>query len=81
MSPLKEMRTKAGLTQTEVANRLNIRQTTVSMWETGSAAPKTKTLNTIASLYGCSVDDLLKDVEGSQKAPQGFQLAGGPEDN
>ena len=54
-------REKAGLTQREVAEKLNIDQSAVSLWENGKNNPRTALLTAIAELYGCTVDDLLKE--------------------
>lgn len=56
---IKEQRIKAGITQKSLADRLNVQQSTVSMWETGKAAPATKRLGEIASALGCGIVDLL----------------------
>ena len=59
MDTLKSLRVRAGMTQRVVASALGLKQTTVSMWENGTNMPRAETLPKIASLYGCSIDDLL----------------------
>lgn len=54
-------RTKAGLSQLEVAKKLGVTDAAVSMWETGKTAPRASLLLQIANLYGCTVDDLLNE--------------------
>lgn len=53
-------REKAGLTQREVAEKLGIVQSAISLWETGRTYPKASLLVKVAELYNCSVDDLLR---------------------
>ena len=67
-SAFKPMRERSGMTQAEVAERLGLRQTSVSMWETGDAFPRAEMLPKIASLYGCTIDDLLQRTENSAEA-------------
>ena len=55
----KQLRTKTGLTQSEVANTLNIVTSTVSKWETSVTIPDQSILPKLASLYNCSTDYLL----------------------
>lgn len=52
-------RENVGLTQKEVADRLGIDQSAVSLWETGKTAPRASVLVRLAGLYGCTVDELL----------------------
>lgn len=52
-------RQKAGLSQAAAAKQLGISAASVSQWETGKTAPDSKRLLDIASLYGCTVDELL----------------------
>ena len=59
----KNMRKKAGYGQKTVAKRLGISNTTISMWETGASLPRADLLPKIAALYGCTVDDLLRDED------------------
>lgn len=54
-------RENAGLTQTEVAEKMSVDQSAVSHWETGRTRPRAGQLVKLAVLYCCSVDDLLKE--------------------
>lgn len=56
---LKELRKKAGLTQIEVAERLNISQAAYAYYETAKKEPKIDTLHRLADLYQTSVDYLI----------------------
>lgn len=56
---LKKLREKAGMTQKEVAEKIGVGQSSVSMWEIGKSTPQTKLLIKIAELYGCSVYEIL----------------------
>lgn len=51
----------AGYTQQQVAEALNVSQSTVAMWDTGDASPRSAKLIEIAKLYGCTVDELLQE--------------------
>lgn len=55
---LKELRKRAGLSQADVAAELQIRQTTVCMWEAGVNMPRAALLPKLAELYHCSINDL-----------------------
>lgn len=65
---IKTLRKEAGLTQTELAQKLSIKQTTVSCWETGKAKPSPEMLMTLAKLFHVSVDYLLGTEAQSQPA-------------
>ena len=62
MKALKEFRLGAGWTQAQVAEYLGVRPSAVTMWETGERKPNIVTLKKLAQLFGCTTDDLLKDV-------------------
>ena len=62
----KRYRENSGLTQLEAAEKLNVSQSTVSMWETGVNLPRVEKLREISRLYNCTVDDLLKEDEETQ---------------
>ena len=53
-------RTKAGLSQAAVAERLGISAASVCQWETGKNLPRSDKLIEIADLYGCTIDELLR---------------------
>ena len=59
----KKQRELANLTQSAVAEALDVQRTTVSMWETGDSLPNPRLLPAIAKLYHCTVDELLADAE------------------
>ena len=60
---LKNARIRAGLTQEEVAEKLKIDQSAISLWETGRNGPKVSRLPEIAKLFGTTIDELLKEDE------------------
>lgn len=57
--PLKQLRDRADLTQTELGRKLNIAPSTVSMWEQGHRAPDYDMLKRIANFFNVSTDYLL----------------------
>jgi transcriptional regulator with XRE-family HTH domain len=59
MTAIANFRKSIGMTQAQLAKELNIRQSTVSMWEMGINMPRTDTLLKLAAIFGCTVDDLL----------------------
>lgn len=60
---LKELRTRAGLRQDDVAKKLDVNQAAVSRWEAGETKPSRKYHKKLAKLYGCTVDELLVTEE------------------
>lgn len=52
-------RVKAGLTQTELAEKLGVSGQSVSLWEQGRAKPSIERLVQCSELFGCSTDYLL----------------------
>lgn len=54
------LRKEKGMTQAELADRLDITNKAVSKWETGESFPETAQLVPIARIFGVSVDELLK---------------------
>lgn len=47
----------------EVAKALGVSDAAVCQWEKGETTPNGKRLPEIAKLYGCTVDDLLREDE------------------
>ena len=54
-------RKSTGLSQPEAARELGVDQSAVCLWETGKTLPRTALLPKLATLYGCSVDELLRE--------------------
>lgn len=54
-------RKRSGLTQVELADKLNYSDKAISKWERGDSIPDVLTLAQLAELFGITVDDLLKD--------------------
>lgn len=57
---LKKFRLAKGLTQEQVAEKLNVNSQTVSRWECGTTLPDVLTLPDLARLYEVTVDDFYK---------------------
>lgn len=56
---LKELRTKNGLTQDEMAEKLFVTRQAVSRWENGETVPSTDTLKMISKTFNVSINTLL----------------------
>lgn len=59
MNRIKQHREACGLTQNELANVLDVSQSTVAMWETEKALPRARVLMRLADVLDCTVDNLL----------------------
>lgn len=56
-------RKKAGLSVREVMKALNVTDAAVYLWETRRTNPMVSKLEKLAKLYGCTVDELLREDE------------------
>lgn len=54
-----ELRTKKGLSQDELAEKLYVTRQAVSRWETGETIPNTETLKRLSKLFDVSINTLL----------------------
>ena len=76
------LRKEAGLTQTQLAEKLHVTNKAVSRWETGKGFPDIATVADLADLFGVSVDELLygkraedeEDVKDANEAIAGAFL-------
>lgn len=59
---LQNLRKRAGLSQEELAEKLEVSRQAVSKWETKEAVPDMEKIIAIAELFDCSIDDLVKDT-------------------
>lgn len=64
---IKDIRSRKGLTQAEVASALGVSSVVYSRYETGSRQPSIDTLIQMADIFGVTVDYLLgrQDIEDS----------------
>lgn len=58
---LYQLRKQKGLSQEELANRLNVSRQTVSKWELGDSTPDMEKLAAISNLFVISLDELVMD--------------------
>lgn len=56
-----KLRKKAGLSQEELADKMDVSRQSVSKWESAQCAPELSKLIQISNFYGVSLDYLLKD--------------------
>lgn len=56
-----ERRMALDMTQSEVANKLDVDQSTVSGWESGRTKPVAKHRRKLCELYGCTPEELLAE--------------------
>jgi transcriptional regulator with XRE-family HTH domain len=62
MKIIKNLRQRAGLTQEELAMKMQITQQAVARWENENTTPSVDKLPLLAKLLGCTIDELYKEV-------------------
>jgi transcriptional regulator with XRE-family HTH domain len=69
MIDLRTLRSKQGLRQIDVADKLGKYVTTIANWEKGRESPKMmlEEFSYLADLYQCSLDELLLAIKESEK--------------
>lgn len=70
MSKLKELRTRYGFKQKDIADKLGTTQQTIARWETGQTAIPAAQLKDLALLLDCSVDELLGMEPRAEERPR-----------
>lgn len=58
---LYNLRKQKGLSQEELANRLNVSRQTISKWEIGDSTPDMENLIAISDMFEISLDELVMD--------------------
>ena len=53
-----ELRERAGMTKTQVADKLQVDLSTVCKWESGTNKPTADGLLRLADLFHCTIDEL-----------------------
>jgi len=57
---LQTLRKMKGLSQEELADKLEVSRQAVSKWESGSGYPETEKIINICELFGCTMDELIR---------------------
>lgn len=80
---IKERRTRLGISQEELAQKLYVSRVTVSHWETGKTLPDVQSMLLLANLFGTTIDEMVKGdvdemremVEKSERRTKAFAMA------
>ena len=81
---IKQLRLAAGMTQRELAQRINVGNTTLSQYESGARVPSDEVKLKIAMVFGVSVDYLLGATDSREpksKMPAASAVAQRPPQN
>ncbi len=73
-SVLKSLRKSLGLTQDELANKLDVSRSTIGMYESGSREPDYETLEAIADFFNVDTDYLLGRTNKTTVLPNHYYL-------
>ena len=61
---IRERRTRLGISQEELAQKLYVSRVTVSHWETGKTLPDVQSMLLLANLFGTTIDEMVRgDVD------------------
>ena len=60
---LQQLRTKNGLTQEQLAEKVFVSRVAVAKWESGRGYPNLDSLKMLAKVFNVSIDDLLSSEE------------------
>ena len=66
------LRKQKGLSQEELAYRLNVSRQTISKWEMGDSTPDMEKLMAISRFFGVSLDELVMDKSPQQSVTGGI---------
>ena len=56
---IRELRTKNGMTQSDLAEKLFVTTQAVSRWEKGDVEPSLTTVKSISEIFGVSIDEIM----------------------
>lgn len=65
---LRAVRTAAGLSQTELAKRIGVTQSSIADWERGKCSPRAGSAVKLARVLRCSLDDIFDVYTGKTEA-------------
>ena len=75
---LYRLRKQSGLSQEELAEKLEVSRQAVSKWESGASMPESGKLPAISAFFGVSLDYLLGDADEAPEAPAQPQQSPAP---
>ena len=75
---LNRFRLSHGLSQKQLAEKLNISNKAVSKWENAEAMPPIETLIKIAKIFNTTIDELVASCEKNKKQVYKIVITGGP---
>ena len=61
------LRKQAGLSQEELADKLNVSRQTVSKWELGDSTPDFDKIVPLCNIFGITTEELLRDKKIEEK--------------
>lgn len=64
---IRQIRKMSGMTQEELAEKLNVSRQTISKWESGLSSPDLENAANLCSLFQISLDDLVKERQVMEK--------------
>ena len=67
------LRKSAGLNQTDLSKKLNVKQSTISRWETGIDQPSIENMSTLVGIFNCTFDELICGAH--EKRPEELKLS------
>ena len=65
---LRDQRLLVGLSQSNVAEKLNISRQAISQWENGKSYPDIDNLNQLSEIYHISLDELISGIDNIEEA-------------
>ena len=77
---LKAFRMQAGITQTELGEKLNISAQAISKWEREESQPDIETLKKLAEIYGVSVAEIIEPENAVKHEPAAAEVAAEPKE-
>jgi len=69
---ISDLRKKKGMTQAELADKLNYTDKAVSKWERGESVPDIAVLKTLADLFGVSLDYLVSEYHEKENTKKTY---------
>ena len=62
---INQLRKLSGMTQEQLAEKLNVSRQTISKWESGGSFPDIESVVKVSKIFQVSLDDLLQEGEAS----------------